>query len=206
MAKVRVHHDGWLALPAAVRKRPGLSTGDQLELELAAGGVLLRRARCAAAANPSPEPITAAVPSASAAPPAAAAKRGPGRPRKTPLPVVPPTLKARGGRRKAAATAEPGQRDRHPGGDARRDAVRRAGHALDARHQVVAARRQPARGHSHPRRRARKPRGSRRPRIMRPFRRRLVASPGPATPPGLTVAGAPSAKAVPRFGCSRRAL
>jgi hypothetical protein len=36
-------------------------------------------------------------------------KRGPGRPRKTPLPVVPPTLKARGGRRKAAATAEPGQ-------------------------------------------------------------------------------------------------
>ena len=49
--------------------------------------------------------------------PAAAAapivKRGPGRPRKTPLPVVPPTLKARGGRRKAAAATEPGQSSRH---------------------------------------------------------------------------------------------
>ena len=52
--------------------------------------------------------MTAAEPSVSATPPAAAAaapvvKRGPGRPRKTPLPVVPPTLKARGGKRKAAA-------------------------------------------------------------------------------------------------------
>jgi hypothetical protein len=33
-------------------------------------------------------------------------KRGPGRPRKTPLPVVPPTLKARGCRRKAMSAED----------------------------------------------------------------------------------------------------
>src|SRR3954453_7885541 len=65
-------------------------------------------------ASAAPEPVATAEPSVSATPPAAAAaapmvKRGPGRPRKTPLPVVPPTLKARGGKRKAAAATEPGQ-------------------------------------------------------------------------------------------------
>jgi AbrB family looped-hinge helix DNA binding protein len=110
MAKVRVHHDGWLALPGAVRKRLGLSTGDELEMELAGGGVLLRPARSVADAA-APEPVAEGKPSAPADVPAAAAsgpvvKPGPGRPRKTPLPVVPPTLKARGGRRKAAITEE----------------------------------------------------------------------------------------------------
>jgi AbrB family looped-hinge helix DNA binding protein len=109
MAKVRVHHDGWLALPAAVRERLGLSTGDELELEVTGGGVFLRPVRSGGTADEAaPEPVTTAEPSVPATPPAAAAaapmvKRGPGRPRKTPLPVVPPTLKARGGRRKAAA-------------------------------------------------------------------------------------------------------
>jgi AbrB family looped-hinge helix DNA binding protein len=37
MTKVRINYDGWLALPAAVRERLGLSTGDELELELTAG-------------------------------------------------------------------------------------------------------------------------------------------------------------------------
>ena len=58
----------WLALPAAVRKRLGLSAGDQLELELADGGVLLRPARSGVPAEPSPEPVTPAEPSASAIP------------------------------------------------------------------------------------------------------------------------------------------
>jgi AbrB family looped-hinge helix DNA binding protein len=100
MTKVRVRHDGWLALPAAVRQKLGLSTGDQLELELADGGVLLRPVR-SGAAGPSPEPVAAAEPSVPAV------KRGPGRPRKALLPVVPPTLKARGGRRKAAGADGP---------------------------------------------------------------------------------------------------
>jgi AbrB family looped-hinge helix DNA binding protein len=111
MTRVRINYDGWLSLPAAVRRELGLGTGDQLEVELADGGVVLRPVRPGAAAV---VPASAAEPSVPATPPAAAAaapmvKRGPGRPRKTPLPVVPPKLKARGGKRKAAATTEPDQ-------------------------------------------------------------------------------------------------
>ena len=108
MTRVRINYDGWLSLPAAVRRELGLGTGDQLEVELVDGGVVLRPVRPGVAAV-APAPVATAEPSVPATPPAAAAaapmvKRGPGRPRKTPLPVVPPTLKARGGRRKVAAT------------------------------------------------------------------------------------------------------
>jgi AbrB family looped-hinge helix DNA binding protein len=109
MAKVRVNHDGWLALPAAIRKRLGLSTGDELELELSDGDIVLRPVRSrSVAGEAAPAPATMAEPSVPSTPSAAAAtapmvKRGPGRPRETPLPAVPPTLKVRGGRRKAAA-------------------------------------------------------------------------------------------------------
>src|SRR3954453_6130293 len=111
MTKVRLNFDGWLALPTAVRQKLGLSTGDQLELELTDGGIVLRPVRSGAGADhATPEPVTTAELPVSAAPelPAAAAaspivKRGPGRPRKTALPVVPPTLKARGSKRKAAS-------------------------------------------------------------------------------------------------------
>jgi AbrB family looped-hinge helix DNA binding protein len=113
MTKVRLNYDGWLSLPTAVRQKLGLATGDQLELELSDSGIILRPVRSGTTADEAaPEPVATAEPSVPATPPAAAAaapvvKRGPGRPRKTPLPVVPPTLKARGGRRKAAAAAEP---------------------------------------------------------------------------------------------------
>src|SRR3954452_3394544 len=113
MTKVRLDYDGWLSLPTAVRQKLGLTTGDQLELELSDGSIVLRPVR-SGAAEAGPAPVATAEPPLPPAPdrPAAAAaapvvKRGPGRPRKTPLPVVPPTLKARGGRRKTAATAEP---------------------------------------------------------------------------------------------------
>src|SRR3954452_24193576 len=110
MTKVRLNFDGWLALPTAVRQKLGLTTGDQLDLELSDGGIVLRPVRSGAGADhATPEPVTTAEPPVSAAPelPAAAAaspvvKRGPGRPRNTPLPVAPSTLKARGGKRKAA--------------------------------------------------------------------------------------------------------
>jgi AbrB family looped-hinge helix DNA binding protein len=102
-----------LALPTAVRQKLGLTTGDQLELELVDGSIILRPTRTGGA-GVAPAPVVTTEPSVPATPPAAAAaalmvKRGPGRPRKTPLPVVPPTLKARGGRRKAATATEPGQ-------------------------------------------------------------------------------------------------
>src|SRR4051794_9261497 len=111
MTRVRINYDGWLALPTAVRQKLGLTTGDQLELELSDGSIVLRPVRSGAAADrTTPEPADTAELPVSATPelPAAAAaapvvKRGPGRPRKTPLPVVPPTLKARGGKRKAAS-------------------------------------------------------------------------------------------------------
>ena len=115
MTKVRLNYEGWLSLPAAVRQKLGLTTGDQLELELADGSIILRPVRSGTTADEAaPAPVAVTEPSVSATPPAAAAaapmvKRGPGRPRKTPLPVIPPTLKARGGKRKAAAAAEPRQ-------------------------------------------------------------------------------------------------
>ena len=110
MTKVRLNYDGWLALPTAARQKLGLSTGDQLELELSDGGLFLRPVRSGVTAAAS-VPAATAEPAGESepAPPAAAAaapmvKRGPGRPRKTPLPVVPPTLKARGGKRRAATS------------------------------------------------------------------------------------------------------
>ena len=109
MTRVRINYDGWLSLPTAVRQKLGLTTGDQLEVELSDGGILLHPVR-SGAAEATPAPVATAEPSIPATPPAAAApmvKRGPGRPRKTPLPVVPPALKARGGRRKTAPAAEP---------------------------------------------------------------------------------------------------
>src|SRR4051812_1816180 len=115
MTTIRVNYDGWLSLPTAVRRKLGLITGDQLELELSEDGITLRPVRPGTTADEAaPEPAATAEPSVSATPPAAAAaapmvKRGPGRPRKTPLPVLPPTLKARGGRRKAAAASPPRQ-------------------------------------------------------------------------------------------------
>jgi hypothetical protein len=116
MPKLRVYHDGWLALPAAVRRKLGLSTGAQLELELT-GGVVLRPPRGPDAADiPPAEPVTTA-PSQTQPPepkPAATAtlapvvKRGPGRPQKTATApaALPPSLKARG-RRMTAPPARP---------------------------------------------------------------------------------------------------
>ena len=111
MPKVRLSYDGWLALPAAVRKKLGLSTGYQLELELVGGAIVLRPA---GAPGPVPAELPATPPAGGAIPPepppaaapepAPAPKRGPGRPRKVPAAVaLPPGLRARGGRRKAAS-------------------------------------------------------------------------------------------------------
>jgi AbrB family looped-hinge helix DNA binding protein len=105
MTRVRINYDGWLALPTAARQKLGLSTGDQLELELSDSGIFLRPVRSGAAAKPAREPVAPELPPAAAP----IVKRGPGRPRKTSLPAVPPTLKARGGRRKPAPASAPGR-------------------------------------------------------------------------------------------------
>jgi AbrB family looped-hinge helix DNA binding protein len=105
MPKVRLNYDGWLALPADVRKKLGLATGYQLELELVGGAIVLRPV---GAVGPAPADLAAVQPSVESLPPEPAAvpeppvKRGPGRPRKVPAAIaLPPSLKARGARRKA---------------------------------------------------------------------------------------------------------
>ena len=109
MSTVRLNYDGWLALPAAVRQKLGVTTGDLLELELSGEAVTLRPWRPGGVVDRQATelPVATAEPTAPAPPPAIAAapivKRGPGRPRKSALPTIPPTLKARGGKRKAAA-------------------------------------------------------------------------------------------------------
>ena len=111
MPKVRLSYDGWLALPAAVRRKLGLSTGYQLELELVAGAIVLRPAGVAGpvpagpvAMRPPVEVTPPELPVAATPEPGPAPKRGPGRPRKVPAAVaLPPNLRARGGRRKAAS-------------------------------------------------------------------------------------------------------
>ena len=42
MTKLKLHYDGWIALPATVRRRMGITTGDQLEADWVEGGLLLR--------------------------------------------------------------------------------------------------------------------------------------------------------------------
>jgi AbrB family looped-hinge helix DNA binding protein len=112
MPNIRLKYDGWLMLPVAARQKLGLSTGDELEIEISGGTIVLRPARTTAGADRSPgEPAApAVVPQLAAAEPAPTAvsppvKRGPGRPRKAPAVPLPPALKTRG-RRKAAADGE----------------------------------------------------------------------------------------------------
>jgi bifunctional DNA-binding transcriptional regulator/antitoxin component of YhaV-PrlF toxin-antitoxin module len=105
MSTIQLRYDGWVTLPAATLKKFGLSTGDRLEVELTSDAIVLRRAQKSSASERAmAEPVPAAAQPAVATP-EPAVKRGPGRPRKTPVAALPPTLKTRG-RRKAASAAE----------------------------------------------------------------------------------------------------
>jgi AbrB family looped-hinge helix DNA binding protein len=106
MPKVRINYDGWLALPAAARHALGVDTGDQLEVEVVDGRIVLRPLKASAADGFADEelPPAAAEPELAAALPPAG-KRGPGRPRKAPPAASPPTLKTRG-RHKAVPVGE----------------------------------------------------------------------------------------------------
>ena len=106
MSTVQLRYDGWLALPTEVRQRLGLTSGDHLEVKLTGDAVVLRRSQKASASErAAAEPVPAAA-QPRVATPEPAVKRGPGRPRKTPVAALPPTLKTRG-RRKVASTDEP---------------------------------------------------------------------------------------------------
>jgi bifunctional DNA-binding transcriptional regulator/antitoxin component of YhaV-PrlF toxin-antitoxin module len=86
---LKLHYDGWLALPAGLRHKLGLKSGGRLEAELVGGTVVLRPA---AAVRRQAEPeATASAPPAAAAPAASSVeaatpgKGRPGRPRKVQL-------------------------------------------------------------------------------------------------------------------------
>lgn len=106
MPRVKVHYDGWIALPADSRHRLGIKTGDRLELEWVDGGLMIRSSSAPAPAPAhqqdvvqSPVPVKSAV-----------QKRRTLKPKATPRPqrsaklagaILPKTA----GRKKAAAKA-----------------------------------------------------------------------------------------------------
>jgi bifunctional DNA-binding transcriptional regulator/antitoxin component of YhaV-PrlF toxin-antitoxin module len=94
---------GWVTLPAAALKKFRLSTGDRLEVEMTSDAIVLRRAQ---KASTSDRAAAEPVPTVAVAVPEPVVKRGPGRPRKTPVAALPPTFKTRG-RRKVVSTDEP---------------------------------------------------------------------------------------------------
>ena len=114
MTTLKLHYQGWLALPAGLRQKLGLKSGDQLEAELVRGTIVLRpavrptspqglpdepeaeRAAAPPAGEAKPQPATAAA----KAPPAA--RRTARQPAQATLPAA---LKGRG-RRKGKETAE----------------------------------------------------------------------------------------------------
>jgi bifunctional DNA-binding transcriptional regulator/antitoxin component of YhaV-PrlF toxin-antitoxin module len=86
MPTLKLHYDGWIALPVRLRQALGLSSGDRLEAELADGALVLRpvgKTRGSAPAQGAAVPVT--VQATELLPPAAdpmPVRRGPGRPRK----------------------------------------------------------------------------------------------------------------------------
>jgi bifunctional DNA-binding transcriptional regulator/antitoxin component of YhaV-PrlF toxin-antitoxin module len=108
---LKLHYDGWLALPAALRRKLGLDKGATIELELVDGAIVLRPSaggrgpaagRGREAAEPPVDPASPALASARADTPAAREgppdqalrpKRPRDRPRKAevePEPALPP--------------------------------------------------------------------------------------------------------------------
>ncbi len=86
LATLKLHYDGWLALPADLRHQLDLKTGDRLQAELVGGAIVLRPATAKRApAEPAPR---AGMPAGSIAVAsdgmAAPVKRSRGRPRKVP--------------------------------------------------------------------------------------------------------------------------
>ena len=105
MSKVQLRYDGWVTLPAAVLKKLGLGTGDRLEVEVTGDAIVLRPAqKSSATERATAEPVLEAA-QLPATTPEPVVKRGPGRPRKTPVAALPPSLKTRG-RRKAVTAVE----------------------------------------------------------------------------------------------------
>jgi AbrB family looped-hinge helix DNA binding protein len=125
MATLKLHYEGWLALPAGLRHKLGLKSGDQLEAELVRGTIVLRRAGRSASpqvlpAEPEAEPEPAAAPIAGEAKPTSAATASPATAetppaarrttRKPAQATLPAALKGRGRRKVKEAAEDPASR------------------------------------------------------------------------------------------------
>ena len=106
MTRVKVHYEGWVALPADFRRSLGLETGGELEAEMVDGAIIMRPATGAEAKGSTrPERAGVAAEAAMAVPAvplldaAAVAEAGP-----SPDQVMPPA-KRRGRPPKAAPEA-----------------------------------------------------------------------------------------------------
>ena len=88
MPTLKLHYNGWVALPTAVRQQLGLNSGDQLDVALVDGTIVLRLAAKATRPVQHVGPKVAVDPPApdaignAAHPDVAPIRRGPGRPRK----------------------------------------------------------------------------------------------------------------------------
>jgi AbrB family looped-hinge helix DNA binding protein len=101
MTRIKVHYDGWIALPAAVRRKFRLATGDELDLVSTGDGIMLRTRKPARPeAADEPDANDAVVAAAPAQEPAAEAPRATAP--ADAAPVEKPATKR--GKRAAAAT------------------------------------------------------------------------------------------------------
>ena len=94
MVTLKLHYDGWLVLPAGLRRALELESGDRLKAELVDGAIVLRPAKGKRPAT-RPEkvaepPVAVSVPTSLPEPPAVA-KRPRGRPRKGRWPKCKPS-------------------------------------------------------------------------------------------------------------------
>src|SRR3954470_21205818 len=87
MPTLKLHYDGWIALPSSLRTGLALQSGDRLEADLVDGAIVLRRQGRTRPSGPAAAPAASAEPSGPSMPAGntAPAKRGPGRPRKRAL-------------------------------------------------------------------------------------------------------------------------
>ncbi len=99
MAKIRVGEDGWLALPASVRRILGLKPGSDVDVEVKGGALILRPADKALRSTSEPE-VAEDMAEPAAAPVESPPPRKRGRPRKVVAAApAPEPIKARGRRK-----------------------------------------------------------------------------------------------------------
>jgi antitoxin component of MazEF toxin-antitoxin module len=100
MPRLKVHFDGWLALPAHFRQQLKLASGAELEAELVDGSIVLRPVGATRAIPAEAEEVAAAaVPAPSILAAAPEPEEAAGEPAPAPVPValaLPSTAKRRG--------------------------------------------------------------------------------------------------------------